>query len=145
MEVAKKAPAATTEYFDLYRRYINERHADGDMHPADLRQYESSFLVNGRQEAAFYEFRVRGKLLAIAVADELDNALSAIYTFFDPDASERSPGVYAVLWLIQETARLGRDHLYLGYWIKECQKMSYKMDYKPIEVLFKDHWTTIVQ
>lgn len=143
LDVRRLAPAVTDEYFDLYRRYINERHADGDMYPADIDQFES-FLVDGRSEAAFYEFREKDKLLAIAVADELDDALSAIYTFFDPRVGERGLGVYAILWLIEETRRLGKKHLYLGYWIKECQKMSYKMDYKPIELLTNNRWVTLL-
>ena len=142
--VEKVAPAITDEYFDLYRRYIAARHVDGDMYPPDIDQFES-FLVNGRPEAAFYEFRAQEQLLAIAVADELDDALSAIYTFFDPDVEERSPGVHAVLWLIEETKRLDKSHLYLGYWIKQCQKMSYKMDYKPIEMFINSHWITMIQ
>lgn len=137
-------PAVTGEGFDLYRRYINERHSDGDMYPADINQFES-FLVDGREEASFYEFRAREQLLAIAVADELDNGLSAIYTFFDPLATDRSLGVYAILWLIEETRRLGKRDLYLGYWIKECQKMSYKMDYKPIELLINNQWVIVAE
>lgn len=137
-------PAVTDEGFDLYRRYINERHSDGDMYPADINQFES-FLVDGREEASFYEFRAQEQLLAIAVADELVNGLSAIYTFFDPLATDRSLGVYAILWLIEETRRLGKRDLYLGYWIKECQKMSYKMDYKPIELLINNQWVMVAE
>lgn len=114
------------------------------MYPADADQFES-FLVDGRPEARFYEFRDQEKLLAIAVADELDNGLSAIYTFFDPTVTERSLGVYAILWLIEETGRLGKQYLYLGYWIKDCQKMSYKTDYKPIELFVNNHWVTVIQ
>ncbi|MBD3646964.1 MAG: arginyltransferase, partial [Pseudomonadales bacterium] len=53
-------------------------------------------------------------------------------------------GVYSILWLIEEARRLGKEHLYLGYWIKECQKMSYKMDYKPIELLTNNRWVTLL-
>ncbi|MEX2488208.1 MAG: arginyltransferase [Pseudomonadales bacterium] len=142
--VSTMLPAMTDEYFHLYRDYIDHRHPDGDMYPADADQFES-FLVDGRPEARFYEFRDQEKLLAIAVADELDNGLSAIYTFFDPTVTERSLGVYAILWLIEETGRLGKQYLYLGYWIKDCQKMSYKTDYKPIELFVNNHWVTVIQ
>ncbi|MDA0790576.1 MAG: arginyltransferase [Proteobacteria bacterium] len=137
--VVQAAPSLKPEYFELYQHYINTRHADGDMFPANLNQFES-FLVNGRPEATFYEFREQQHLLAVAVADQLADGLSAIYTFFDPDDTGRSLGVYAVLWLIEETRRREFDHLYLGYWIKECQKMSYKMDYKPLELFVNNRW-----
>ncbi len=141
--VSNQVPHLSNEYFALYERYISTRHADGDMYPADIKQFES-FLVDGRPEAVFIEFRAQGTLLAVAVVDQLNNALSAIYTFYDPDFSARSLGVYAVLWLIEETRRRGLRHLYLGYWIKQCQKMSYKKDYKPIEMFISDRWTSPV-
>lgn len=142
LEVSQLKPTLTDEYFDLYERYINTRHADGDMYPADIRQFES-FLVDGRPEALFFEFRKEDRLVAIAVADELIDGLSAIYTFFDPDESSRSPGVYAVLRLVDEARRKGMSHLYLGYWIKECRKMSYKTDYSPLEMFVNNHWLAV--
>lgn len=135
-------PHLTDEYFELYRRYIDTRHADGDMYPADIRQFES-FLVEGRPEAVFVEFRARGELLALAVIDELEGSLSAIYTFFDPDCGKRSLGVYAILWLIETARARGLRHVYLGYWIKQCQKMSYKRDYKPLEMFINNHWIEV--
>lgn len=142
--VAPAQPAVSDEYFDLYRRYINQRHADGDMYPADLSQFRS-FLVEGRPEALFYELRHQGRLVGVAVVDELDNALSAIYTFFEPDLPARSLGVFAVLWLLSEAKRRSLAHVYLGYWIKDCQKMSYKSDYQPLELLSQDRWVTYPQ
>lgn len=140
--IKQKAPSVNDEYFDLYKKYIDARHADGDMYPAEIEQFES-FLVNGRPEAIFFEFRAKGDLLAIAVADKLNDGLSAIYTFFDPEKEDRSPGVLAVLHLIKETRRLKLDFLYLGYWIKQCHKMNYKMDYKPIELYVNNHWIPV--
>lgn len=142
LQVTRCAPQYTEEYFLLYERYIAVRHADGDMFPASKDQFQS-FLVDGRAEASFYEFRDDGKLLAVAVADELNDGLSAIYTFFDPDVPARALGVYAVLYLIEATRLLKLDYLYLGYWIKQCQKMSYKMDYKPAELYVNNHWVSI--
>ncbi len=142
VSVTATSPLLTDEYFDLYRRYIDTRHADGDMYPADIGQFQS-FLVDGRPEAIYFEFREQGKLLAVAVADRILDGLSAIYTFFDPDYTDHGPGVYAILWLIEETRRLNLDHVYLGYWIKQCQKMSYKVDYKPTELFINNHWVPV--
>ena len=72
--------------------------------------------------------------------DELNNGLSAVYSFFDPDEESRAPGVLAILRLIEETQRLKLDYLYLGYWIKQCNKMSYKLNYKPIELYVNNKW-----
>jgi len=140
--VTRHIPTMQDEYFHLYARYISTRHSDGDMYPATEDQFQS-FLVEGREEASFYEFRAEKKLLAVAVADQLDDGLSAIYTFFEPDEDRRSLGSFAVLWLIEEVARLKLRHLYLGYWIKHCQKMSYKADYKPLETFVNNHWVMV--
>ena len=141
--VTRHAPALNDEYFELYERYINVRHSDGDMYPADIDQFRS-FLVEGRPEAVFFEFRDEASVLvAVSVVDELMDGLSAIYTFFDPVDTRRSLGVFAVLWLIEHGRIEQFSHIYLGYWIKQCQKMSYKMDYKPLEMFVNNHWLAV--
>lgn len=132
-------PDMTEEVYALYERYINERHFDGDMHPPTQEQFES-FLINSGQETYFLEFRVDNRLLAVAVADQLRQGLSAIYTFFDPAESKRSLGKLAVLKQIQITAAQGLPYLYLGYWIRGCQKMDYKVQYRPVEILVDNQW-----
>jgi arginine-tRNA-protein transferase len=134
-------PEFSQEHYELYERYINERHSDGDMYPASVEQYRS-FLTSDWSDTLFYEFRDAGKVVAIAVCDLLENGLSAVYTFFDPDEARRSLGAYAILWQIEETRRLGLPSLYLGYWIKNCQKMNYKIAYRPIELLINNEWLT---
>ena len=140
--VTKHSPKLTEEYFSLYEKYISERHSDGDMFPASKDQFQN-FLVDGRVEASFYEFRSAGRLLAVAVADELNDGLSAIYTFFDTAEQNKALGVFAVLWLIREAQNQNLEYLYLGYWIKQCQKMNYKMEYKPIELYVNNSWIGI--
>lgn len=142
LTVTKHSPRLTEEYFSLYEKYVSERHSDGDMYPASRDQFQS-FLVDGRAEASFYEFRNSGRLLAVAVADELNDGLSAIYTFFDTDEQSRALGVFAVLWLVGEAQARNLEFLYLGYWIKQCQKMNYKMEYKPIELYVNNSWIGI--
>jgi arginyl-tRNA--protein-N-Asp/Glu arginylyltransferase len=139
LDVSICKPIFKQASFQLYDAYIRARHSDGDMYPPDEEQF-TSFLVNGRPEANFYEFRDEGKLVAIAVADRLKDGLSAIYTFFDPDFSHLSLGSYAILWLLNATLEQDLAYLYMGYWIKECQKMSYKTDYKPMELFIDNQW-----
>jgi len=130
------------EAFGLYHRYISQRHADGDMYPPDREQYEA-FLNRVWDCTHYYRFYDRGQLVAVAVVDKLEDGFSAIYTFFDPDADRRSLGAYAILWEIEQTRILGLDYLYLGYWIRNCQKMAYKSDYRPLQVYTNSRWTTL--
>ena len=125
--------------YDLYRRYINERHADGDMYPPDRDQYES-FLNNAWDCTHYYRFYERNTLVAVAVVDVMTDGLSAIYTFFEPGLERRSLGAFAILWQIEQARQMGLDHLYLGYWIKNCQKMAYKSDYRPLQLYSNGQW-----
>jgi len=142
LQVQAARPTFSEEYYDLYARYIEQRHADGDMYPPNREQF-STFLVRDLPFSRFYEFRLNGRLLAVAVTDVLPNGLSAVYTFYDPDEEHRSLGRYAILWQIAETARLGLHALYLGYWIKNCRKMNYKTQYRPIELFVNQRWVIL--
>ena len=142
MQVQAVKPAFSEENFDLYQRYIEQRHADGDMYPPSRDQF-STFLVRDLAFSRFYEFRLDGRLMAVAVTDVLPNGLSAVYTFYDPDEERRSLGRYGILWQIAEARRLGLDALYLGYWIKNCKKMNYKTEYRPIELLINQRWSSL--
>jgi arginine-tRNA-protein transferase len=132
----------TERYYQLYARYIEERHADGDMHPPSREQF-TSFLVEGATDSWFLEILDQDRLIGLAAIDKLDEGLSAIYTVFDPDYEQRSLGTFAVLWQIEEARRLGIPYLYLGYWIAECGKMNYKTRFRPIEALQDGHWQTM--
>lgn len=127
------------EHYALYQRYIEQRHADGDMYPPSIEQY-TSFLTSHLDFVRFYEFRLGETLLGVAVTDVLPTGLSAMYTFFEPNDNRRSLGRYAILWQIQESLRLGRPYLYLGYWVEDCQKMNYKTQYQPLEGFINEHW-----
>ncbi len=142
LEVQAARPAFTDEYYALYATYIGTRHADGDMYPPNQEQF-NTFLVRNLPFCFFYEFRLNGKLLAIAVTDILPNGLSAVYTFYDPGEERRSLGRYAILWQIAEAARLRLKAVYLGYWIKNCRKMNYKTEYRPIELLINQRWVRL--
>lgn len=139
VQVKAVAPALTAEQYTLYARYVKTRHAGGGMDTPTPGQY-LEFLTSPWSETTFYEFRTPAGLLSVGVVDRLDDGLSAVYTFFDPDAADRSPGVFVVLWEIQEARRLGLDWLYLGYWVRESPKMRYKADYQPLEFLHEGIW-----
>lgn len=129
-------------HFLLYCRYMQARHPGGAMDNPSREQY-AEFLIGAWSNTEFYEFRLGTRLVAVAVADRLRDGLSAVYTFFDPEHEKRSPGVNAVLFEIDEAARLGLDWLYLGYWVEGCQKMEYKSEYLPQERLVGSRWQRV--
>jgi leucyl-tRNA---protein transferase len=125
--------------YDLYYRYIEQRHADGDMYPPDREQYHS-FLNDAWDCTRYYRFFAGDTLLGIAVVDVLTDGLSAIYTFFEPEEDKRSLGSFAILWQIELARKLELEFLYLGYWIRSCNKMAYKTDYRPLELYLDSEW-----
>ncbi len=127
------------QHFDLYKRYMNSRHGDGSMANPGESDYHR-FLICDWTDTIFTEFRINGLLIAVAVADLMSTGLSAVYTFFDLDYSHRSPGHFAILHQIEQARSRNLDYLYLGYWIKGCEKMSYKRRYKPLEGYINDQW-----
>jgi len=143
LRVERSEDIRDDQAFELYQRYIQLRHSDGDMYPPDREQYES-FLNNAWNCTRYYRFYQRDTLLGVAVVDELVDGLSAIYTFFEPEEQKRSLGNYAVLWQIEKTREMGLHYLYLGYWIRDCQKMAYKSEYRPLDLYVNSRWTSLI-
>jgi arginyl-tRNA--protein-N-Asp/Glu arginylyltransferase len=139
LSVHSVAPAFREEHYALFTRYLSARHADSIMLDSTPRAY-MEFLSSDWCQTLFHEFRFKDLLVAIAVVDHLNDALSAVYTFFDPVYGQRSLGTFAVLWQIREAQRLGFRWLYLGYWIEQCRKMSYKSQYRPLEAYRGGTW-----
>ena len=127
------------EHQDLYGRYISTRHKGGGMDNPQAGNY-LSYLTSNWMDTVFYEMRLQHRLMAVAVVDQLDGGLSAVYTFYDPEEKQRSLGTFAILYEVSEARRLGLDWLYLGYWIKDCHKMNYKNVYKPLEYYRNNTW-----
>jgi arginine-tRNA-protein transferase len=139
-QVTIKPAEFEQEHYNMYLRYQAIRHTDGDMAKSSPEDY-FDFLSSSWCETRFVEFSINGQLVAVAVVDQMDHAWSAVYTFFDPDFAEYSPGVYAVLWQIEQARQSGREFLYLGYWIQSCKKMTYKTQYQPLQLFVNQHWT----
>lgn len=130
------------EHYALYQKYIDTRHSDGDMYPATMTQYRD-FIGKPWECTRFIEFRLDKKLVACAVSDWLDDGLSAIYTYYDPDLSERSLGTLAILRQIELAREQALDYLYLGYWIRDSAKMTYKSKFRPSELYIENRWLRI--
>lgn len=139
LSVTAVQPAFASEHFELYRRYLASRHPDGGMDNQGPNQY-LDFLTSIWSDTTFFEFRKDGKLLAVAVCDRIDDGLSAVYSFYDPDYPKRSLGTYLILWLVEHARNLGLHAVYLGYWIAESRKMAYKSQFHPAEQLDDGVW-----
>jgi arginine-tRNA-protein transferase len=150
-------PWATQDQYQLFRSYLKLRHSDGGM--ADMDIYEFAAMIEetpvrsrvveyyghapaetgGEHQGA----RPKPRLSAASLTDVLDDGLSMVYSFFDPDTEKNSPGTFIILDHIEIARAAGLPYVYLGYWVPGSPKMGYKSNFGALEIYRDDRWQTI--
>jgi arginyl-tRNA--protein-N-Asp/Glu arginylyltransferase len=145
-----RAAVPTSEQYSVFRAYLDSRHHDGGM--ADMTVLDYAMMVEDTHVATkMVEYRVRanedrgrdGDLLAVALTDLLGDGLSMVYSFYEPDAGDRSLGTLMILDHIARARRMGLAYVYLGYWVRGSRKMDYKGRFLPQERLSPDGWARV--
>jgi arginine-tRNA-protein transferase len=139
---------ADSDQFGLFRAYLDSRHSDGGM--ADMTMLDYAMMVeDSHVESRLASYRLRdqdsaqGPLVACCLTDVLDDGLSMVYSFYDPNLAGRSLGAYMILEHIARAKAMGLPHLYLGYWVSGSKKMDYKAHYLPQERLTNEGWIRV--
>ena len=131
---------ATKEQFNLFSPYIQHRHGDGDMSFMSWADYKD-MVETSPVDTEIIEFTTAdNRLVAACLVDWVEGGISAVYSFFDVEYSDRGLGSFMILWLIKEAQKRKLDYVYLGYWIKESRKMSYKSKFSPLEKFQNGIW-----
>lgn len=148
-DLARKmvAPRATSDQFSVLRAYLDARHHDGGMAEMTVLDY-ASMVEETAVDTIIVEYRRLNdqgvdQLLACALTDRLNDGLSMVYSFFEPEEDARSLGAYMILDHIALARELGLPYLYLGYWVEGSAKMDYKKAYQPLERLTVGGWTSL--
>jgi arginyl-tRNA--protein-N-Asp/Glu arginylyltransferase len=155
LDVAILPIAFHEEHHALYKAYQTARHSEDigkDADQDDEEQYRN-FLCQTNVDSVMVEFREHGILRMVSVIDLVYDGISAVYTFYDtrqPQPNDEmlttkkraSYGTYNVIWQIEWAKQLRLPYLYLGYWIRESQKMAYKQNFKPLEKLIDGEWVS---
>ncbi len=136
-------------HYSLYQRYQLARHEKDEPNSDSRTQYQM-FLLQSQVNSKLVEFHVpqaqdelSSTLQMVSVIDLLPDGLSAVYTFYEPEVPRASFGTYSILWQIEQAKRLGLPYVYLGYWVKESQKMAYKTNFSPLEGFIDGKWQAL--
>ncbi|MEO0665680.1 MAG: arginyltransferase [Pseudomonadota bacterium] len=141
------APWATEEQFDLFRRYLDTRHADGGM--ADMDIFEFAAMIEETPiRSRLVEYTRKSEtgaeeLTAVCLTDVLDDGVSMVYSFYEPALEKRSMGTYIILDHIEIAREAGLPYVYLGYWVPGSEKMGYKARFSGVEIYRQGEWQTL--
>lgn len=143
------SPWATEEQFALFRRYLDHRHADGGMADMDIFEF-AAMIEETPVKSRVIEYRetdvspgTTRALSAVCLTDVLDDGLSMVYSFYDPERPIDSLGTYLVLDHVDLARRAGLPYLYLGYWVPGSRKMGYKAKFGALEIYKGGRWQDI--
>ncbi|PID55749.1 arginyltransferase [candidate division KSB3 bacterium] len=123
--------------FELYAKYLRHRHPES---PNTTREGYVSFLIESPIQTEIMRYHLKGHLVGLGWIDLMPTSLSSVYFAFDPEFSSRSLGTYSILQQIKLAQRLGKEWLQLGFWVAASQKMSYKRNFRPCEILVRKRW-----
>ena len=132
---------ATEAQYDLFRRYLDQRHADGGM--ADMDVFEFAAMIEEtpiRTRVIEYSDTQSGELVAVCLTDLLEDGASMVYSFYAPDRRKDSLGTYVILDHMEIAREAGLPHVYLGYWVQGSAKMGYKSKFAGLEVFRGGKW-----
>lgn len=135
------SPWASEEQYDLFRDYLDARHADGGM--ADMDVFEFAAMIEEtpiRSRVVEYSRVEDGQLIGVSLTDVLSDGLSMVYSFYAPDEPKRSLGTYMILDHVDIALEAGLPYVYLGYWVPGSQKMGYKAKFSGLEVYIGGRW-----
>ena len=130
------------EHYNLYVDYQNKRHPNSSESEDDTSDY-NDFLVRSNVNSKLVEFRLNNQLKIVSIIDIIDDGISAVYTFYDCSDKKLSLGTISIIWLLEFCKKENLSFLYLGYWIYESQKMKYKINFKPYELMIKGVWKEV--
>lgn len=136
-EIIIQKPTLSTEHIELYNKYHNYKHKQDDWTHRNIspREYKENFVEGAHEFGKEILYLVDGKLVGVDLVDILDDGISAIYFYYDPDYLHLSLGTYSLLYEVELAKVLGLPWIYLGYWVDGCKAFAYKSKFEPQEIL----------
>jgi arginine-tRNA-protein transferase len=137
------SPWATEDQYALFRTYLDSRHANGGMADMDIFEFAAMIEETPIRSRVIEYASDKGderSLAAVCLTDVLDDGLSMVYSFYDPDLASDSLGTYVILDHIRIAQEAGLPYVYLGYWVPGSPKMGYKAKFNSVEIYSGGAW-----
>lgn len=137
VEAYIQTPVLTKEHldlFELYHLHMKDK-KDWKYEKTTPDHYYNSFVAGHEDfgyEILYYHEK---KLIGVDLIDILEDGISSIYFYYDPDYAHLSLGKYSLLKQIAHAKEINKKWIYLGYYVEGCSSLNYKADYKPYKTL----------
>lgn len=132
-----QVPTISTEHLELYDKY--HRHMEQkrgwqyyNLKPQSYHELYVSGAHNFGKEVLYFQGE---KLIGVDLIDFLDDGISSIYFYYDPDFEKLSLGRLSIYEQIILAKEYDLEWIYLGYYVQECQSLKYKASYAPYQTL----------
>ncbi len=141
VRIEVRTPAIITpEKSRLYEKYICSKHGD-PAHEEQSHHDDTLALIHyGYPETIEVDCLLKNRLIGVGIVDVAKNALSSNYFYYDTDYLERRHGIFSILQEIYVAQVLRKKYYYLGFYIEENPRMSYKKFFRPNQILVKGRW-----
>ncbi len=135
-----RKPAISQEHLKLYEKYhrFMQQKKGWDYYPVTENSYYDLY-ASGAGEFGYEVLYIRDqKLVGVDLIDFIEDGVSSIYFYYDPDYASLSLGKYSLYKQIEFAKKRGLRWIYLGYYVKYCNSLNYKAEYKPYEILINN-------
>ncbi len=148
LERVARSPWATEPQYDLFRSYLDARHATGGMADMDMSEFAAMIEETPVRSRVVEYYRPatgtrRRELVAVCLTDVVSDGVSMVYSFFDPALEAQSLGVHVILDHVAIARDAGLAYVYLGYWVPGSAKMDYKARFRPLEIFADGRWSPL--
>ena len=133
-------PNRQEERFDLFRKYLSFRHSDGIMLNMTKIEFNNFYYETPAKSRVYDIVSESDKIVGSILLDEMTDAMSAVYSFYEPELLSNGLGIFLILKSLEEAKRINKKYLYLGYWVKESKKMNYKILFNNLQLFVDGNW-----
>ena len=132
-----RSPTLSDDHTELYNKYHSwKAQNDGWKYKKiNLSEYYENFAQGAHGFGKEVLYIRDDKLVGVDLIDIVEDGISAIYFFYDPDYAYYSLGTFSLLYQMEIAKSLGLRYIYLGYWVNGCKAFAYKKRFSGLEIL----------